>query len=77
MSVATLLEGLISLSEASLRLEMNRERVLRRIQDGTLGGQLIAGRWHVSKADCARLLRERNGASTSTGGRRPSPQSAA
>lgn len=41
------LEGLEPLSEAALSLRMNRERVLRRVMDGTIPGRKIGDRWYV------------------------------
>jgi hypothetical protein len=49
------LQAFVSLSDATLLLRMNRERVLRRLQDGRLDGQQVAGRWFVSRNSIERL----------------------
>ena len=49
------LQAFVSLSDAALLLRMNRERVLRRLQDGRLDGQQVAGRWFVSRNSIERL----------------------
>jgi excisionase family DNA binding protein len=56
------LNGLITLSEAAMRLRMNRERVLRRIQDGEIDAERVAGHWMVSAAS----VKEFGEASTAT-----------
>ena len=49
------LQGFVSLSDAALLLRMNRERVLRRLQDGRLDGQQLAGRWFITRDSIERL----------------------
>ena len=51
----TELQAFVPLSDAALLLRMNRERVLRRLQDGRLDGQQIAGRWFVLRDSIERL----------------------
>jgi hypothetical protein len=41
---------LVPLSEASRVLQMNREKVLRRIQDGRIDGTQLLGRWFVRRS---------------------------
>jgi hypothetical protein len=40
-------QKLIPLSEAALSLKMSRERVLRRVQEGSIPGVCLHGRWYV------------------------------
>ena len=47
MTLAEIDQDLVPLAEASRRLGMNREKVLRRLQDGKLDGRQILGRWFV------------------------------
>jgi hypothetical protein len=42
--------GLVPLAEASVRLRMNRERLLRRIQSGAIAGRQVDGLWFVERA---------------------------
>ena len=49
------LQAFVAFSDATLLLRMNRERVLRRLQDGRLDGQQVAGRWFVSRNSIERL----------------------
>jgi hypothetical protein len=50
MTVLEITQDLVPLGEASRRLGMNRERVLRRLQDGKLAGRQILGRWFVERS---------------------------
>jgi hypothetical protein len=50
----------VPLAEAATRLGMNRERIIRRIQDGEIEGGQVAGRWFVERSA---LPRARSGAS--------------
>ena len=43
------MEDLITSSEAAQVAQMNRERLVRRIQAGELVGENIAGRWFVRR----------------------------
>lgn len=52
-------------SEASLRLGLTREQVIRRIQTRVLEGRLDAGRWMVGRESLEQLARERECASPS------------
>ena len=48
---ATQIEAeLVPLGEGARLLKMNRDKVVRRIQDGTLRGQQIFGRWFVHRS---------------------------
>lgn len=44
-------ERYVPLGAASVRLRMNRERVLRRLQSGVIAGAQIGGRWFVDRAE--------------------------
>lgn len=50
MLVAGIERTLAPLSEAALALQMNRERVLRRVQNGELPGMRIGGRWFIPRS---------------------------
>ena len=49
MSVRELETELVPLSEACRVLQMNREKILRRIQDGSIDGTQMLGRWFVRR----------------------------
>lgn len=54
---ALLDRGWLSLSEAVLSARMNRERLLRLVQDGRVAGRRnITGRWEVKSVSLARYL---------------------
>ena len=50
---------LVSAAEASVRLRITREQVIRRIQRGELAGVLREGRWLASLADVLRMEKAR------------------
>lgn len=48
-------DSLIPLNAAAHLARMNRERLLRRVQDGVVPGQFIDGRWYVERAALAEI----------------------
>ena len=44
----------VPLATAALRLAMNRERLLRRIQSGEIRGEQVDGRWFVDAREVSR-----------------------
>lgn len=55
-------DDLIMLSEGALVARLNRERLLRLVQAGSVHGELIAGRWHVSRSSLKDYLATRDAA---------------
>jgi hypothetical protein len=47
-------ENLVPLSAGSRLLGMNREKVLRRLQDGRFRGDYIGGRWYIDRDEVVR-----------------------
>lgn len=68
MTAADIAEGMVSLSEAAGRLRMNREKVLRRLQDGTIRGEQILGRWFVHRSELPQRA-QHHGAGEESAGR--------
>ena len=50
MTVNEVHADLVPLSEAARVLHMNREKILRRIQDGSIDGTQMLGRWFVHRS---------------------------
>ena len=47
----------VPVSEASIRLQLTREKVIRRIQTGAIpGGRDVDGRWYVERSALDRAL---------------------
>jgi hypothetical protein len=53
----------ILLSQAAMALRVSRERAMRLVLSGQLEGELVAGRWLVTRASLDRFLARQNGAS--------------
>jgi len=55
----------IVLSQAAIALHVSRERAMRLVLAGELEGELIAGRWLVSRDSLEQLLARRHRGSSS------------
>jgi hypothetical protein len=49
---------LLPASIASQMASLSRERLLRRVQAGEIGGSFIHGRWMIDRASLARWIRD-------------------
>lgn len=53
------LTGCLSAAEASLTARISRERLLRRVQEGEIEGQLVGGRYVISERSLAEYISRR------------------
>jgi len=53
------LRGFLPVADASIRIGITRDRLVRRIQTRQLNGRLIDGKYYVAESDVERLACER------------------
>jgi hypothetical protein len=51
------MSGHIPASEAAQQARISRERLLRKVQQGEIAGEIIAGRWMISELSLREFLR--------------------
>jgi excisionase family DNA binding protein len=51
------MSGRISATEAAQLARVSRERLLRKVQQGEIEGELVGGRWMISEISLQKFLR--------------------